>query len=356
MFSILATLIGASVGYLFSNQNTTESKRFYKNGGFVNIDLSKKVIDFAKQFIEQQRFYRVIDSSELSTDIKYVDSLSDAKYLLKDIENEISDDYDMRYIEEYRMSNTTDFDDIANNFLENNYFESVDEITYDDVRDYLLDNQYLLTIDESSYTEIGMEFYIKQGDLDEKLSEQTNIYIIDLINDFAEHFKDFIHYEEFAGYMQGSYYATLLMSPDGSLIKNDKILYKVEKYDYEKTDYNITGNKIDLGVRTSRIRQNIDESNAIIQIRISDHNKVYTADADAFLSIVIKPEFQYAVPYSQDELRRGGERYSELPIPYKINTEYKAAYNVEGSILDVSDIKEWLNDLSYKELIENRND
>ena len=233
----------------------------------------------------------------------------------------------------------------------------------EDADDYEIDeliSDYTDVFDSNDATDYDNEFVSEAKDytakqlMQEAMITDTNNYREKLVKDFQEKFAPHIHYEEKAGLGAVSYYAILLIAPSGKLLSNEKKLFVVALKDVAIQDYR-NEKLVDLGERTLRYRSNINTENAVVQIRISDHKIKYTNEvADASLSIVVKPENQYISPFSQEGSEHPENAYSLAPLSWDTAQEYKLAYGVEESMLDVADIKNWLNDLDYNELIENR--
>ncbi|MBP8992477.1 MAG: hypothetical protein KBG30_01520, partial [Bacteroidales bacterium] len=276
-------------------------------------------------------FYQVTQSSERDTDYLYQGIDFDKAKSEYNYASEQDDDTNVileKYTNKYKFVYELDADN---------------EETIDDypIEDYYEDSDYYKLVENGldSGTEIleSKELHRVKSNK-ENIEEEFEQLQSDFIDSFENDYKNKIHLQEYAGFMGSSKYYYLLIDENGSLIDVDKEnpLLLLEKKDSTFDD------------RIARSFQNINPENAVLCVRISDHERVYNTYGDACLSIVFDRKSDRIEIQNTDS-----DNENIIELVYGIEKYFDNYSIAELSDVEYS-VKSVIDDFDYNNMIQNR--
>lgn len=276
-------------------------------------------------------FYQVIQSSE-----------HDSDYLYQGIDfDKAKSEY--KYASEKDEDTTVILEKYTNKYKFVYELDTENEETIDDypIEYYYEDSDYYKLVENGldNDTEILESKELKRiKSKKEIIEEEFSKLHSDFIELFENIYKNKIHLKEYAGFMGRSKYYFLLLDKNNDLIdfdKDNKLLY-LEKLDSTFDE------------RIERNFVNVNPENAVICVRISNHNKVYKTYGDACLSIVFDKNSDRTKLQETDI-----ENENILEVTYGIEK-----YFDNYSISEISDVEysvdSFIKDLDYNSLIDGR--
>jgi len=276
-------------------------------------------------------FYQVTQSSERDSD-----------YLYQGIDfDDAKSEYD--YASEQDEDTYVILEKYTNKYKFVYELDAENEETIEDypIEDYYNDSDYYKLVENGldNDTEILESKELKRIKSNKENIEEEFLQLhSDFIESFEDNYKNKIHLQEYAGLMGRSKYYYLLLDANSDLIDFDKdnILLYLEKKDSTFDD------------RIVRNFVNVNKENAVLCVRISDHNKVYKTYGDACLSIVFDKKSDRIELQDTD-----GENENIVELTYGIE-KYFENYSI-SEIFDVEySVDSFIKDLDYNSLIDGR--
>lgn len=206
--------------------------------------------------------------------------------------------------------------------------ESLDDYS---IEDYLDDSYYYKKIDSDESEVIDtMEFDSENTINDKKRSKISDIKL-DVELNIMKKFKEYIHYEESAGFLKKSTYMIFLINNQGEFVNFDKdnIIYSVDVSSSEGDVYDIRGNVTQRSNTTRKINFD-DDSLSVFRLRISDHSQnIENTDdiIESSLSFVIcyenetKDSFEHEKDYHEEDIYDISGYFSDIELDDD-NSEY----------------------------------
>jgi hypothetical protein len=287
-------------------------------------------------------FYVVTQNTNTDTDLLYKGIDKDDAYKAYNSTDADSEDtivilekytnkYKFVYELDEELEETIEDYDIEYNYDDSNYYELVED-------------------GQDSVYELLESKSIERKKTNSELAEED---LINLEKDFIEYFekqyKEKIHLTEYAGLGGVSKYYYLLLDKNNILIDFDdaNILLELKKSDSDVAIFNENSMQTISQNRIKREFDNINPENAVLCVRISNHQSKYSMYGDVYLSVAFD----------------SGSKKIEKEIQDDDNVSSEIVYGIENhfdnySVCDFSDViwsvTRFINDLNYNDIINNR--